>query len=188
MIYGLLVILVAAALGLLVVSRKPDNFRTERSVLIAAPADRIFPLIDDFRAWPAWSPWEKKDPDMQRSLSGAETGVGAVYAWDGDRNIGAGRMEILESLPCRRLAIRLDFFRPFTATNTAEFTMAPDGEGTRVTWAMFGPQRFVGKLMSVVIDCDRMVGKEFEAGLANLKAQVEEGGEPGLAPGRTAAA
>ncbi|MBL8569396.1 MAG: SRPBCC family protein [Phreatobacter sp.] len=180
MLYVLLAIPVVVVLVLVIAARKPDRFRTERSALIDASAERIFPMINDFRAWPTWSPWEKKDPDMKRSLSGAASGPGSIYAWDGNRNIGAGRMEILDVAAPERVTIQLDFFRPFKARNTAEFTLKPEGAGTRVTWAMFGPQPFVGKLISMFIDCDRMVGKEFETGLANLKAEVGRG-SPGEA-------
>jgi hypothetical protein len=187
MIYVVLAIAAAIALFLIVCAMKPDAFRIERSTLIDAPADRIHPMIDDFRRWPDWSPWETKDPGMTRTLSGAETGTGAVYAWDGNRNIGAGRMEILDSAVPARVVIQLDFLRPFKARNTAEFTLKPEGLGTRVTWAMFGPQPFIGKVMDTIMNCDRMIGKEFEAGLARLKAEVE-GGTPASGENRPAAA
>jgi hypothetical protein len=182
MIYVVLVIVAAIALFLIVCAMKPDAFRIERSALVDAPADRIHPLINDFRRWPAWSPWETKDPGMTRTLSGAETGTGAVYAWDGNRNIGAGRMEILDSIAPARVVIQLDFLRPFKARNTAEFVLKPEGTGTRVTWAMFGPQPFIGKIMDTIMNCDRMIGREFEAGLAKLKAEVDGGAPTGGKP------
>ncbi|MGU9980751.1 SRPBCC family protein [Phreatobacter sp. HK31-P] len=172
MTYALVAILVVVAGILGFAATRPDAFRLERSILIAAPADRIHPMINDFRRWPNWSPWENKDPGMARTLSGAESGVGAAYAWDGNKDIGAGRMEILESSPAR-VVIKLDFLRPFEAHNLAEFTLTPEGPGTRVTWAMSGPQPFIGKLMGLVFSIERMVGPDFETGLATLKRQAE---------------
>jgi uncharacterized protein YndB with AHSA1/START domain len=187
MIYVLAAVAAAIAIFLIACAMKPNAFRIERSAVIDAPADRIHPMIDDFRRWPAWSPWETKDPGMARTFSGAANGKGAIYGWDGNRNIGAGRMEILESEAPRRVVIQLDFLRPFKARNTAEFTLKPEGSGTRVTWAMFGPQPFIGKVMDTIMNCDRMIGREFEAGLAKLKADVE-GGAPATDAARTAAA
>lgn len=173
MIYLLFVALAALVLFLIVAAMKPDSFRIERSAVINAPAERVYAEIADFRRWPDWSPWENKDPAMARTLSGAEAGKGAVYAWDGNRNIGSGRMEILDAQPPGRVSIQLDFFKPFKARNTAEFTLTPEGTGTRVTWAMFGPQPFIGKVMATIMNCDRMIGREFETGLASLKTRAE---------------
>lgn len=173
MFYLLFVVLAALVLFFVVAAMKPDSFRIERSVLVGAPAERVYADIADFRRWPDWSPWEKRDPAMTRTLSGAEAGKGAVYAWDGNRTIGAGRMEILDARLPGRVSIRLDFLRPFKARNTAEFTLTPEGAGTRVTWAMFGPQPFIGKVMDTIMNTDRMVGRDFEAGLASLKARAE---------------
>ena len=165
-----LVVAVAALLGW--AATRPDILHVERSTVVRAPRERIVPLIDDFRAWRAWSPYERKGPDMQRTLGGAERGPGSTYAGSGDRNIGSGRMEILESSP-ERVRIQLDFFTPFEAHNVAEFTLAPAGDATRVTWAMRGPNRFVGKLMSLFFDMDAMIGRDFESGLAELKSIAE---------------
>ncbi|KAF0135425.1 MAG: hypothetical protein FD152_1342 [Xanthobacteraceae bacterium] len=172
MTYALVAVFVVVAGILGFAATRPDAFRLERSILIAAPAERIHPLIADFRSWRSWSPWENKAPGMARTLSGAESGVGAAYAWEGNKDIGAGRMEILESSP-QRILIKLDFLRPFEAHNVAEFTLRPEGQGTQVTWAMSGPQPFIGKLMSLVFSLERMVGPDFEAGLATLKHQAE---------------
>ena len=167
----------AAAAGvailLLVASMKPDTLRVERSARIDAPPQEIFPLIEDFRRWGPWSPYERRDPAMKRSYGGAERGEGAVYAWEGNRDIGKGRMEIVESVPPSRVALKLDFAEPFEAHNVVQFTLEPEGAATRVTWAMQGPSSFVSKLMSVFIDMDDMIGRDFEAGLANLKAIAE---------------
>ena len=164
------VIVAIAIAGVLVfAATKPDTLRVQRSISINAPPQQIFPLIADFHQWRNWSPYEQKDPAMKRSYDGAERGKGAIYAWDGDKNVGSGRMEILEAAEPQKIVIKLDFFTPFEGHNTAEFTMLPQGDGTHVTWLMHGPARFVTKLMQVFINLDHMIGKDFEAGLANLK-------------------
>ena len=169
------VIVAIAIAGVLVfAATKPDTLRVQRSISINAPSQQIFPLIADFHQWRNWSPYEQKDPAMKRSYDGAERGKGAIYAWDGDKNVGSGRMEILESSAPSKIVIKLDFFTPFEGHNTAEFTMLPQGDGTHVTWLMHGPARFVTKLMQVFINLDHMIGKDFEAGLANLKSINEK--------------
>jgi uncharacterized protein YndB with AHSA1/START domain len=163
----------AIAAILLLAAAKPDTFSVRRSATMNASAEKIFALISDFRQWGRWSPWETRDPGMKRSYDGAERGKGAVYAWDGNKNVGAGRMEILEAATPSKVLIKLDFIKPFEGHNTAEFTMLPQGSGTTVTWVMQGPAPFMAKLMHVFVNVDRMIGKDFEAGLANLKKQVE---------------
>ena len=122
-----------------------------------------------------WSPWENLDPNLQRTMSGAAKGQGAVYAWTGDDKVGSGRMEITQADPASKVLIKLDFLKPFKASNTAEFLMVPtDHAGTNLTWAMFGPSPFVSKLMGVFMDFDKMVGKDFEAGLVALKRNAEQ--------------
>lgn len=161
---------IAGVLG--VAARKPDTFRMQRSAVIDAPPERIHPLIDDFRRWAEWSPYEKLDPEMKKTYSGAASGRGAVYAWEGNRKAGAGRMEITGSSP-ERITIQLDFTRPFEAHNITNFTLQPRGGRTEVVWAMDGPQPFINKVMCVFINLDNLVGKDFEAGLANLKQIAE---------------
>ena len=153
---------------------KPDIFRIQRVATIKAPAESIFALINDFHRWGSWSPWESKDPAMKRTFSGAESGKGAVYAWDGNKNVGSGRMEILDTSAPSKIVIKLDFFTPFEGHNTAEFTMLPQGDGTHVTWLMHGPARFLTRLIQVFMNLDNMIGKDFEAGLANLKTITEK--------------
>ena len=177
MLVALLVIVAAVAALLAVASTRPPAFRIERSTRIAAPMLQVAEQIDDFHAWSTWSPWEHIDPTMQRTFSGADAGVGAVYEWDSKGKAGAGRMEITEMRagPERGLiSIKLDFIKPFTASNPAEFTMTPTDAGTDLTWAMFGPSPFMSKLMGVFVDFDKMVGKDFEAGLAALKRNAEQ--------------
>ena len=171
-----LVALVIAVLLAVVVgyaATRPGNFEVRRSATINAPAARIYPLIDDFHQWARWSPWEERDPAMRRDFSGAASGRGAVYAWDGNGKIGAGRMEITEASPQTKIAIKLDFSRPFEGHNVAEFTLVPNGQATAVTWVMRGPLTLMMKVMHLFMNMDRMVGGDFEAGLAKLKAAAE---------------
>jgi uncharacterized protein YndB with AHSA1/START domain len=159
---------------LLYAATRPDQFEVQRSTVIQAPPDKVFALINDFHQWQQWSPWEKVDPAMKRTHSGAPAGKGAVYAWEGNKQVGTGRMEILESAPPSKVAIQLDFTSPMTARNTADFVLQPEGQGTRVTWTMRGPTAFGMKVLHVFVSMDKMVGGDFEAGLANLKAAAEK--------------
>ena len=172
------VIAIAIAVVLILALSKPDIFRIQRVATIKAPAESIFALINDFHRWGSWSPWESKDPAMKRTFSGAESGKGAVYAWDGNKNVGSGRMEILDISAPSKIVIKLDFFTPFEGHNTAEFTMLPQGDATNpttnVTWLMHGPAAFMSKVMQVFINLDHMIGKDFEVGLANLKRLTEK--------------
>ena len=170
----LAVIVVIALLGLLAVaSQKPDIFRVERSTVINAPPENIFPHINELKRWAEWSPYEKKDPNMKRTFSGPPSGKGAAYAWDGNKNVGSGRMEITEAVPSSKVVMRLDFLKPFEAHNTAEFMLKPEGNATRLTWAMFGPATMMSKVMGTVMDMDKMVGGDFAVGLETLKKVVE---------------
>lgn len=172
------VLAIAIAILLILAATKPDTFTVRRATTVKAPPETIFPLINDFHQWGTWSPYETKDPAMKRTYSGAASGKGAVYAWQGNKNVGSGRMEILDSSVPSKIVIKLDFFAPFEGHNTAEFTMLPQGDATNattnVTWLMHGPSRFMGKIMHVFINMDRMVGKDFEIGLANLKRLAEK--------------
>jgi uncharacterized protein YndB with AHSA1/START domain len=172
------VLAIAIAVVLLLAAAKPDNFRVRRATTIAASPEKVFPLIDDFHQWATWSPWENKDPAMKRSYSGAASGRGAVYGWDGNKKVGSGRMEIIDASQPSKIVIKLDFFTPFEGHNTAEFTILPQGQGTNVithlTWEMYGPAPFMSKVMQVFMDMDNMIGKDFETGLANLKRLTEK--------------
>ena len=163
--------LIVAVLGF--AATRPNALRVQRTASIKAPPEKIFPLINDLHRWTAWSPYEKKDPALKRIHGGAADGKGAVYEWEGNKEVGKGRMEITETSPPSRVMINLDFVRPFEAHNVVEFTLEPRGDATDVTWTMHGPMPFVSKLMSVFINLDRMIGADFEAGLANLKAATE---------------
>ena len=167
-----LAVVVIAILG--IAMTKPDSFSVQRKASIQAPPDKIFPLINDFHNWNAWSPWEKLDPAMNRTHSGAASGKGAVYEWDGNSKVGKGRMEVTSIQPAKT-SIKLDFLKPFEGHNTADFVLEPEGSATRVTWVMYGPLNFVpGKLMSVFTTMDKMIGDDFQRGLANLKAASEK--------------
>jgi len=172
LIVAIVVAVVIAGLSF-AMSSQPDSFRMERSRLINAPADRLFGLVNDFRQWQQWSPWEKLDPAMQRTFTGPASGAGSSYAWAGNRKAGEGRMVIRESQPSDRVAIDLHFLKPFKASNLTEFTFTPEASGTRVTWTMSGANTAVTRAMSLVASMDKMVGKDFERGLANL-ADVAE--------------
>ena len=167
------VIAVALAAALAYAATKPDTFAVRRSATIAAPPERIFPMIDDLRAQSAWSPFER-DPDMKRTHSGAPRGKGAVYAWDGNRQVGAGQIAITDSVPPSKVVLALDMIRPFKASNTVEFTLDRVGAGTNVTWSMQGRQPLMAKVMTIVMDCDKMVGGQFEEGLTKLKILAEK--------------
>jgi uncharacterized protein YndB with AHSA1/START domain len=172
----LAVLLLIVGVVLANAATKPDTFRVERTLSIKAPPEKIFALIDNFDNWGAWSPWEKKDPAMKRTRSGAASGKGSVYAWDGDKNVGKGRLEIAEASAPSKVTLKLDFEKPFEAHNIVNFTMEPKGDATSVTWAMHGAVPFLAKIVHVFLDMDRMVGQDFEAGLANLKALAERQG------------
>lgn len=175
MLKTILGIVVLAIAGVLIyAATKPDTFRVERSTLIKAPPEKIFPLINDIHEMQQWSAWEKVDPAMQRTHSGAPSGVGAIYEWKGNKEIGSGRMEITESVPPSRVVIKMDFIEPFPAHNTAAFTLKPEADGnTRVTNAIFGPMPYISKVMSTFFSMDRMIGDKFEQSLAALKALAE---------------
>jgi len=171
-IVGALALAIAAVLILAAI--KPDTFSVRRVITVKAPPERIFALIKDFHQWGSWSPYETKDPAMKRSFSGAADGEGAVYGWEGNKNVGSGRMEILDTSEPSKIVIKLDFFAPFEGHNTAEFTMLPQGDATNLTWLMHGPASFMSKVMQVFINLDKMIGKDFEIGLANLKRLTEK--------------
>ena len=171
-IIAIMILLVVTLL--LYAATKPDTFRVQRTAGINAPPDNVFALINDLHAWASWSPWEKKDPAMKKTHSGTSQGKGAALDWDGNKDVGTGRMEVIESMPPSKIRIKLDFFKPFEAHNTAEFTLIAKGESTEVTWAMYGTQSFMMKVMDIVMNMDKMVGKDFETGLANLKTLAEK--------------
>ena len=167
-----IVIAVAIIAILLYAATKPDSFRVARTIGIKAPPERIFPLIDDLRAHSSWSPFEK-DPNMKRTHSGAAKGTGAVYEWEGNRQVGKGRIAIVDTVPPSKVTMKLDMFTPFEAHNTVQFALVPNGSDTNVSWAMEGRQPYMAKLMSTFINCEKMVGGQFEEGLAKLKALAE---------------
>lgn len=171
MIIGVVVVVIVALLAF--ATTRPDRFKVERTTLIKASPAVTFALIDDFHQWHRWSPYEARDPAMAREFRGADRGEGAVYAWDGNRKSGQGRMEITQSVPSSKLAIQLDFIRPFEGHNMAEFTLVPRDNGTEVRWEMYGPSTYMAKVMGIFFNMDRMIGNDFEIGLASLKREAE---------------
>jgi hypothetical protein len=167
------VLVVAVAGVLALAATKPDSFSVQRSTSIKAPPEKISAVLSDFRAWEAWSPWEKVDPQMKRIYSGEAKGKGAKYAWIGNSEVGEGSMTITEA-QASRVALDLDFVKPFEGHNKVVFTLAPKGDATEVNWAMNGPSPYITKVIQVFCDMDGMIGKQFETGLANLKAATEK--------------
>ncbi len=158
---------------IIVVAMQPAEFRVTRQAVMAAPPADVFAQVNNFHNWEAWSPWAKLDPNAKATYSGAASGKGATLAWAGNSEVGEGSQTILESHPPSHILMKLDFTKPFTATDMAEFTFKPQGEGTQVIWTMYGTNNFMAKAMSLVMDCDKMVGGQFEQGLASLKSVVE---------------
>ncbi len=153
---------------------KPDSFEVRREITIKATPAKIAGLINDFHNWGSWSPWEKLDLAMKRTFSGAPNGMGATYKWEGNDKVGSGRMEIIDANAPAKVTIALDFLKPFAAHNITEFTLEAQGDSTKVVWAMHGPSPYISKLMSVFVSMDSMIGKDFEAGLVNMKAAAEK--------------
>ncbi len=172
-IIAIVVVVLLIALLIYAMTR-PDTFRVQRTTRINAPPEKIFPLINDYRGWGSWSPYEKLDPAMKRIYSGAANGKGAVYEWEGNNKAGKGRMEITNSSSPTQVVINLDFVKPFEAHNIVEFTLDAKGNATDVTWAMHGRSPYIAKVMGIFFNMDSMVGKDFETGLANLKAVTEK--------------
>jgi hypothetical protein len=169
------VVLLAAVFGY--AATQPDTFHVERRVEVAAAPERILPLVSDFRLWRTWSPWEELDPQLQRTYTRAKSGTGAVYEWSGNSDAGSGRMQIL-SVTSSAVTIKLDFTAPFESSNTTAFAFEPSGAGTQVIWSMDGPMPYASKLMSVFASMDQFIGKDFEAGLTQLKAAAEKPASP----------
>jgi hypothetical protein len=174
-VLGVLVVLILAAVGF--VAAQPPTYHVERSTIIAATADVVFPKINDLHQFVDWSPWEKIDPSMQKSWEGAASGVGAAYHWSGNDKVGEGRMTITESEPNEKVGMKLDFIKPWKSTANVTFTLIPAAEGTRVLWAMDGNKNFISKAMCVFVSMDKMVGGDFDKGLASLK-QISEAQRP----------
>ena len=169
----LIVLVVIIAAVLIYAATRPNDFVTTRTATIKAAPEAIFPPINDFSRWPAWSPYEKLDPNMKRTLSVAPSGKGAAYAWEGNGKAGKGRMEIVNSVPSSLVSLKLDFEKPFRANNTVDFTLTPSGDTTAVSWAMRGSRPFIAKLMGLFMNFDTLIGRDFEVGLANLKRNTE---------------
>ncbi|MCI0375998.1 MAG: SRPBCC family protein [Gemmataceae bacterium] len=173
LVYILIALAVVVIGFAVVVAMKPSEFRIVRTGTISAPPSAVFAEVNDFHKWQAWSPWEKLDPALKRTYEGPSAGTGAIYSWAGNKKVGEGRMTIMESRPSDLIRINLEFLKPFKATNTTEFTFKPEGNQTVVTWDMSGRNNFIGKAFCMFMNMDKLVGGDFEKGLANLKASVE---------------
>ncbi len=167
-------LLAAIVLLLIFAATRPDSFRVERSIAIKAEPAKVYALLNDFHQFGSWSPWQNLDPAMKVTYSGAASGPGAVYQWAGNDAVGAGRMEILKSEPNTKVTVKLDFLQPLEGHNTSEYALSSNADTTTVTWAMFGPSPYVSKVMGVFVSMDSMIGKDFERGLAKLKAVAEK--------------
>ncbi len=177
MLKKVLIVLIVAIAGLMAyAATRPDTYQVSRSIDIAASPERVHGLVNDFHHFPEWSPWQKLDPAMQVTYSGPATGVGAGYAWQGNKDAGKGRMDIVESVPGRKVGIDLTFIEPFASRARTDIDIEPAGAGSRVTWSMRGENTLVSKLMSVFVSMDTMIGKDFEEGLGNLKRLAESAG------------
>ena len=158
-----------------VIAMQPSRFHIARTTTIAAPAPVVFAQVNDFHKWEAWNPWAKLDPAMKQAYEGAPAGAGAVYTWAGNSEVGEGRMTIVDSRPSDLIRVKLEFFKPMAGTSTAEFTFKPEGDRTAITWSMVGQNNFIGKAMCLVVNMDRMIGGQFEKGLAQMKVAAEAG-------------
>ena len=173
LLYILAAIAAVVALFAGVVAMQPAHFRVARTATIVAPTSTVFAQVNDFHNWESWNPWGKLDPAIKQTYEGAPAGAGAVYSWAGNGNVGAGRMTITESRPSDLIRIKLEFLRPFAATNAAEFTFVPEGNNTALTWSMTGKSSFVTKAFHLFMSMDKMIGGQFEKGLADIKTIAE---------------
>ena len=174
MLTKILIALAVIVIGfVLIVATRPSEYRVARTVTISAPAPAVFAQVNDFHNWAAWNPWATLDPGMKQTYEGAPAGTGAIYTWAGNRQVGEGRMTLTESRPSDLIRIRLEFLKPLAAISTAEFTFKPEGKQTVVTWSMVGRNNFMAKAVHLVMNIDRMIGGNFEQGLARMKAVVE---------------
>ncbi len=174
MLIAAIIIAVIILAILALAAMRPNEFSLQRSAEYHASPDRIFTELNDFKNWTHWSPWEGMDPNLQRSYSGARSGKGAKYAWVGNKKVGEGNMEITSSTPGTAIQLDLNFLKPFKASNVTQFTIVPAGQTTKLIWEMRGPTPFMMKIMGLFMNFDKMVGKDFERGLANLKSVVEK--------------
>jgi len=168
-----LAVLIAVLILLVVVSMQPGIYRVARTTTVAAPPSAVYAQVADFHRWAAWSPWEKLDPEMKRTFSGPDSGPGAAYAWTGNNKVGEGRMTLVSAQPPSSLSIKLEFLRPMSSTSTATFTLVPGGAGTEVTWAMEGSKNFLSKAFFLFASPDKLIGGDFDRGLAQLKSVSE---------------
>ncbi|MGC3961209.1 MAG: SRPBCC family protein [Verrucomicrobiota bacterium] len=175
MIPILFALLLIGILLLVIIAGRPDEFSVTRSGKIAAPPEQIFPHVNELKKWDAWSPWAKLDPNCKITFTGPDAGVDSSYAWAGNNKVGEGKMTVIESVPSSLIRLRLEFLKPFKATNTAEFKFTSEGGQTLVMWSMAGKNSVFSKVFSLFVDCEKMIGKDYDKGLASLKSVVEAG-------------
>ncbi len=173
--WNIILVAIAAIVVVFVIlaALQPAEFHVARSATIAAPPEAVFPHVNDFHKWEAWNPWGKIDPAMTQIYEGAAAGIGAIYSWAGNAKAGAGRMTLTESRPHELIRFKLEFFKPMAGTSTAEFTFKPEGNQTTVTWNMTGRNHFIARAMCLFMNMDKMIGGQFEKGLAQMKAVAE---------------
>ena len=171
----LILVAIAVIIFIIVAAMQPSDFRITRTGSITAPASAVFAQVNDLHKWDAWSPWAKLDPDAKNSFEGPASGVGAIMRWVGNNKVGQGSMTIIESRPDEFISFKVEFLKPFKATNTSEFSLANENDQTTVTWSMYGKNNFMGKVIGLIMSCEKMVGGQFEKGLAALKSVVELG-------------
>jgi hypothetical protein len=176
--YILIGLAAVVAVLLAVIATRPGEFRVSRAATMSAPPSAVFAQVNDFHKWEAWSPWAKMDPNCKNSFEGPTSGTGAIFRWDGDKNVGAGSMKIVDSRPSDLIRIQLDFIRPFAGTNNVEFRFEPQDKQTAVTWSMSGKNNFIGKAIGLFMDCEKMIGGFYDQGLASIKSIVEDTANP----------
>ncbi len=169
----LIAVAVIVVVLLVIVAAQPKEFRVARSATMAAPPSTVFAQVNDFHKWDGWNPWGKIDPAIKQNYEGPQAGVGAIYTWTGNHEVGEGRMTIVESRPTELIRIKMEFFKPFAGNSTAEFAFKPENNQTAVTWSMFGENNFMAKAMHLVMNMDKMIGDQFDRGLASMKSIVE---------------
>ena len=169
----LIVVALVIIVLIVIIAMQAPSYTVVRSATMAAPQPTVFAEVNDFHNWEAWSPWAKLDPSMKQSFQGAPSGTGAIYSWVGDKKVGEGRMTITESRPSDLVRIKLEFIKPFASTADTEFTFKPDGNQTAVTWSMSGQKNFMAKAFGLFVSMDKMIGRDFEKGLAQMKTVVE---------------
>ena len=184
----LFLLITAAVIAILAIAgTRPATYHVERSAVMTAPPQVVYGIVNDFHRWPDWSPWQHLDPAMKTTIQGSGVGAGTTYSWVGNNDAGEGSMAITESTPANHIAMKLEFVKPFKSSADVNFRLVPEGDGTRITWAMDGNNNFMSKVMCMFVSMDSMIGKDFDSGLANLKrvSEAPAASSPGAAADST---